>query len=136
MSDNTWIQELKAGDVVYVSRDYGRLPEHATVTRITPTQVVVSLGGVIDPNGRYERKHRRSDGRSVGADGWHVQNLIQATPEVEAKHRLHNMNAEARSRLGGLNGAYTFTAEEAQDVIDFCITMKNRLDARLQEVKA
>lgn len=139
MRDNTWIQELKAGDVVYVQRRgaYG-LSEPATVERITTTQVVVSLRGVIDPSVRYERRFSRSNGRSLGDDCWKVLYLIQATPEVEAKHRLHNMNVEARRRLDQLRSRsqHTFTVEEAQDVIDFCITTENRLEARLKEVKA
>lgn len=134
MSDNTWIKELKAGDVVYVSGKYGDTPSRYKVGRLTNTRIIVDIGKNLSGE-TIEMPFRKDTGWLIGGYKWSPSYLIQATQEVEAKYRLHKINIEARERLEKLRGTYTFTVQEALDVLDFCTAMENRLEKRLQEAK-
>jgi flagellar motor switch protein FliG len=76
MNDNTWLQELKAGDTVLVSRH--PYEDIRTVKRVTPTQIVVVVSN-------YEERFRKSDGWEIGGRTYNRRFLRHATPEKIAE---------------------------------------------------
>ena len=74
--NNEWLQNLKPGDkVIRRSGGVGAVDYIETITRVTPTQIVIG-------NARY----RKDTGREVGGyDRWHSIWLEEATPEATRK---------------------------------------------------
>jgi hypothetical protein len=80
-----WLQNLKAGDRVAVSRNWGRGPEIRKVSRTTKAQIF------IDGSAFWKK-----DGWSVGSSsGWHGKFLIQVTPKLELEIIEENKRAKA-----------------------------------------
>lgn len=78
-----WLESLGTGSVVIMCQPgYGATTRVVrTVTRVTPTQLVIGSG-----------RFRRSDGFQI-ASGWHHAWLEEATPE-----RIEKARAEERRR--------------------------------------
>ena len=82
MTNEAWIENLKIGDVVFVSRNSGYLPEKDRVARITPTQIVLN----------HESKFRKDSGHSVGTTTWNHRMLLEPTPERIAEHKREQVS--------------------------------------------
>ena len=99
MSDNAWLQELKAGDEVIVMFDregytWAVLP----VTRTTKTQVIVEVGA-------SDRRFKRNDGLIMG--GYTRSYLRQWTEaneaELVAKREERETRANAMKEINQIN---------------------------------
>jgi hypothetical protein len=74
---NKWVQQLKVGDEVFVSRGgWGRYYDKGEVVRLTKTQIIIKQSG-------YESKWRRVDGRSLSGTTYSRQYLFESTPELK-----------------------------------------------------
>lgn len=93
MANNTWLQNLKAGDPVIVRPGIGRNNEYvATVTHSTPTQIHVG-----------HAKFRRSNGDQIGVRVWDASDLLEPTPAaIETIHLRDEIIRRAR-QFGELN---------------------------------
>jgi len=96
--EDTWLQNLKVGDTVYVSGGHYGILEKATVTRFTATQIVVSSRKNLAGED-YEEKFRRDSGRMVGGTCWSTTSLEEATPELIEKIRLQNLRNRVTKAL-------------------------------------
>jgi hypothetical protein len=72
----TWLESLSVGAKVVVDSG-ARSEEIGTVSRVTPTQIVVD-----------GRRFRRRDGYAVGGNGWYRTRLREATPEAVHQIRM------------------------------------------------
>ena len=93
MNDNEWLKELKAGDEVFVSGQYGAIATGPyKVKRTTATKIVLSVQGATQ---EFESGYRVKDGFTIGGDAWSRNFLIRDTPEIRAKVAAHNELAKA-----------------------------------------
>lgn len=81
MSKN-WMESIKVGDVVYRSTNYGRAAAKEVVTKITSTQIVCGL-----------IRFKRDTGRMIGASGYDVSHLIEATPGLKKQVRASEVKS-------------------------------------------
>ncbi len=95
MIGDKWLENLKVGDEVFVSRHWSGY-EKGKIKRITKAQFVIDLG-------TYEQKFWRRNGYAVGCGIWDISELCEITPkrleEVEA-NRLVRIATDLRGKLG------------------------------------
>ncbi len=89
-SEQQWLQNLKAGDIVFHTQSYGFPDIKSTILRTTSTMIIISAGknaaGEI-----VESRYNRKTGCSVGSDVWHKNYLLQPTPEREERYELDKL---------------------------------------------
>jgi hypothetical protein len=101
MNEDAWIQELKVGDVVFFSQEYGAAPVRSKVLRLTNTMVAIHWGE--GPNGEvFEKKFNRTTGKSVGDDCWHSQYLIKDSPQERERVAIEQLKRTAIKLRNGL----------------------------------
>lgn len=93
MKENEWLQNLKAGNRVFRTEQYGAPSSPHIVSRVTKATIFIKQGS-------YEEKFRRSDGRSIGSGVWNTQWLRQCTPELEEQWNLHVLKRMAKELHG------------------------------------
>lgn len=97
--DREWLDGLKAGDLVHVSRGYSRdAGSIRKVHRRTPTQIILLYRGAQE----YEVKFRAKDGRAVAGDAWSRDYLSPPTQEKR--------DAVERERLANKARHFNFSA--------------------------
>ena len=87
MSDRDWLDSLKVGDTVFMSRDYGACHVPVRVVRFTKTRLFVSVGKNITGE-VIEVAFRRDNGHNVGGNVWHVQHIAQDEPRRWEAYKL------------------------------------------------
>lgn len=106
-----WIENLKPGDDVFLSRPYQQAPELAKVCKLTAKQIVVTHPGHSNPN--YESRFWRETGCSVGGGPWHSRHLVEPnekTKEWVEVARLKEVVREMRGKLSTPNDRATLEA--------------------------
>jgi hypothetical protein len=93
MNTSKWLEQLKAGDEVAMSRQYGKLPMLASIDKVTETQIIVK-----DPRGSWLTRFRRSDGRVVGAASWGTTRIVQPSDELRQQIEVGSLQQKV-SRL-------------------------------------
>ena len=87
-----WIQNLKDGDEVFVSRgSWGLNYERRKVEKVTKTQVIVA-----------EQRYNKKWNSVVGGGTWSTTHLVQITPESESDYReklLKRQAIDLKSRM-------------------------------------
>ncbi len=81
-----WLRNLKAGDEVALPTRMGRTYQVETVTRLTPTRILV---------GKFEAPYRKSDGRSIGTGVWDTCHIMPVTDEVREANALDKLHSRA-----------------------------------------
>lgn len=84
-----WLENLKAGDEVFISQPYGSLPIINRAARTTKTQIVIRV------NDRYEQMYRKKDGALIGCGLWDVTVLMM--PDENTRHEI--MIASLRGKI-------------------------------------
>jgi hypothetical protein len=84
LDSGEWLQNLKPGDEVFMSRPYGQAPRVSKVSRTTETQIIVG-------SGRFHKK----DGSQVGGGTWSTSYLIQPTEELRQQIELSLLQQQA-----------------------------------------
>lgn len=84
MTNNNWLQNLKAGDTVMrQSTSIGSVATPVKIDRVTATQIIIG-----------STRFRRSDGHRMGeGNSWYSHWISEATPEA-----IEKANAELRRR--------------------------------------
>ena len=92
---NEWLQQLKPGDEVYVSRGgWGRYYDKGEVIRLTKTQIIIKQSG-------YESKWRRVDGRSLAGTTYSRQYLCESTPELKEEIEAQLLKNKVKKLVDG-----------------------------------
>ena len=87
-----WMDELKAGDEVIVSRGYGAGSDSVEIiTRATKTMIVVG-----------QTRFSRKTGRMVGPSGWSSVRIGECTEEAKTEIARNKEEGVAKYRLGEL----------------------------------
>lgn len=64
MNNKEWLTNLKAGDIVAVTKPYGALSEIERVTRVTDASIFVGRENMVGRS--YEQRFHKKDGFMVG----------------------------------------------------------------------
>ena len=84
--NDEWIENLKAGDEVFISRgSWGLNWERRKVERITKSQIIVA-------GQRFNKKWNSV----VGGGPWSTTYLVQVTPESKAQYREELLKRKAK----------------------------------------
>lgn len=87
MKESDWLNELKAGDTVFMTQSYGQCAIPVPIIRITDTMIIVA--GAKNYAGEIiEARFRRRDGYQITDDKWHAQCLIKDTPELRERYAV------------------------------------------------
>ena len=92
---NTWIENLKAGDIVLVSANHAR-DTIMRVKNVTKSQIIVFDG----KNEKIEHRFQKKTGRSIGTTTWNHRYLAEATTERLESVLLRQMQIRAKTLLG------------------------------------
>lgn len=99
--NNEWLQQLKAGDTVFVSVGYGGAAVIRTVRRVTATQIVIEEPASV--RGFYETKFSRNRGTLIGYTGYNNRRLLQDTTELREKQEVEALFYKARKMYESIN---------------------------------
>lgn len=97
MNNSEWLQQLKVGDEVFVSRPNGYAPYPGKVIRITKAQIVIFLNGH-----HFEDKFWKRNGNEVGGDIYGCRYLIMPSDDVRENvdlEKLKNKANELREKI-------------------------------------
>ena len=90
MTESEWLAQLKAGDELFSTQNYGEPCKPDVVSRTTRTMIFVRV------NDRCEAAYRRKDGRSVGRDSYSTQFIRQPDDALRERFALRQMMNKAR----------------------------------------
>lgn len=96
-----WIQQLSAGDEVFVSERIG-LPRKGKVTRLTKTQIFVTTGKLFSGNANELAFHKKN-GRSVGGNIWNGMTLLCPTDEIREEAEISALKNKATKMLESIS---------------------------------
>ena len=95
MTDQEWLDQIKAGDKVFISNRFGAVPSEGTVSRRTKTRIFIVTGQ--NWAGNDIEEGFRLDGRLVGGDAWTLRQIIRPTDELGTRIELAKLTVKARS---------------------------------------
>lgn len=101
MTDELWLQNLKAGDRVVIVSGYGRVESLASVSKVTATQIVCG-----------EARFRKSNGYAPGTS-WDRSRLAQPTTDIlerieerQLRGRIEGVAKDKTTPLATLRAMY------------------------------
>jgi predicted RNA-binding protein with PUA-like domain len=96
MNNEEWLQQLKAGDEVFIFHSgYNQNYEKAQVAKVTKTHIVID-------HGSYSSRFKRDTGRVVGGSAWHTKKIVKPAPNIREKIELDILTSKARSLVVNL----------------------------------
>ena len=91
VNDKEWLQNLKEGDLVYVSQSYGRAAVPEKVVKTTRTQIVLS----------HDRRFRKVNGLMIG--GRCYAHLLEPTKERWEAWQVERLKSKAVTLRNKIN---------------------------------
>ena len=92
-----WLQNLKVGDDVYTVHSYSNYFDHAVVTRLTNTQIII-----FNDDSDVESKHSKKDGARIGNNGWHSYTLEPPTQDIKDSIETYTLKNQAQRLYNNL----------------------------------
>lgn len=98
MEDNkSWLENLKAGDEVFISKKYSGIPSIEKAARVTATRIMIKV------NENYEEIYKKKDGRLIGnTEPFTSIYLIEPNEKDRHKITINRLQCKVRSLVDKL----------------------------------
>lgn len=95
MTDQEWLDQIKAGDKVFISNRFGAVPSNGVVSRRTKARIFIITGQ--NWSGNDIEEGFRLNGNIVGGNAWSQRYIIRPTAELDARIKLAKLTMKAKS---------------------------------------
>lgn len=100
MENKEWLEQLKAGDMVYVSNS-SSVPDKYKISKITATQIIITLRVI---NGAsYSLRFDKNSGRLRGGSAWRSRYLLKPCQELDDARIIYNLRNRAQQLIEDLD---------------------------------